>query len=246
MFKITMDDAKTLKNIFDAVVTLIEEGPVEIGKDGLFLRAIDPSQIAMVTLNIPKAAFSKYDTDKKELIGINFVHFVKILNRSKPGEKVTINNEDSAFIITFSGGKRRRTFKIPLLDAKDLITKEVKVDAEAVVTVSAGELKDSLKDAEIVSTYLNFDITKDKMLLNVRGDGGKLTVEFDKSNSTEIEMKTESAKASFSLEYMENIVKACPDTNTLKLYVRTDMPLKVDYNVDQAELSYFLAPRRED
>ena len=248
MFKLTMDDAKTLKNIFDAVVTLIEEGPVEVNEKGLFLRAIDPSQIAMVTLNIPKEAFSEYTIDKKTLVGLNFVNLVKILSRAKTGEKVTLKTEDAAFIISFSGGKRKRTFKVPLLDAKDLITKEVKVDPEAEITLLAGEIKDSLKDAELVSTYLTFNADKDKLEMTVRGDGGKLNVEFEKNNDTEIKLKDDikNAHASFSLEYMENIVKACPDNNKIKFYMRTDMPLKVEYKVDKADLSYFLAPRREE
>ncbi len=246
MFKITMEDARILKNIFEAVVTLIEEGPLDINEEGLFLRAIDPSQIAMVTLNLPKSAFSEYSVDKKELVGINFVNLVKILSRAKNGEKVTISKEDSSFVITFTGGKRKRTFKVPMLDSKDLITKEVKVDPEAEVEILASELKDSLKDAELVSTYLTFDTTPDKFVMKVHGDGGKLTVEFDKNENTEITMKGENSRASFSLEYLTNIVKACPDNNKLKLYMRTDMPLKADYKVDQAELSYFLAPRREE
>lgn len=246
MFKLTMDNAKSLKNIFDAVVTLIEEGPVEINENGLFLRAIDPSQIAMVTLNIPKTAFSEYEIEKKTLIGVNFINLVKILGRAKSGEKVTLGSEDSALVIMFEGGKRKRTFKVPLLDAKDLITKEVKVDPEAEVLLPAGEFKESLKDAELISTYLTFEVNKDRLIMNVRGDGGKLKVEFEKGSDTDIKMYNEKARASFSLEYLENIVKACPDNNQIKFYIRTDMPLKIEYNVDNADLSYFLAPRREE
>jgi len=229
------------------VVTLIEEGPVEISENGLFLRAIDPSQIAMVTLNIPKETFSSYEVDKKDLIGLNFVHMVKILSRAKSGESIALKNEDSALVIEFKGGKRKRTFKVPLLDAKDLITKEVKVEAEATVYVNAGELKDSFKDAELVSTFLTLEASAEKLEMNVRGDGGKLVVEFDKENGTKIDMKdSDKARASFSLEYLANIVKACPDTNELKLFIKSDNPLKVEYHVNQAELSYFLAPRREE
>ncbi|MEM2137991.1 MAG: hypothetical protein QW568_02795, partial [Candidatus Anstonellaceae archaeon] len=61
MFKFSVDDAKRYKNATDAIVNLIDEGILEVGKDGLFLRAMDPSQIAMVSFTMPKTAFSSFD-----------------------------------------------------------------------------------------------------------------------------------------------------------------------------------------
>ncbi|MFH1470714.1 MAG: DNA polymerase sliding clamp, partial [Candidatus Micrarchaeota archaeon] len=48
MFEIQIDDARVWKNCIDAIVNLIEEGTLEIDTDGIRLRAMDPSQIAMV------------------------------------------------------------------------------------------------------------------------------------------------------------------------------------------------------
>ena len=48
MFELSLDSAKTFKDCIDAIATLIDEGHFEIGADGMKLRAMDPSQVAMV------------------------------------------------------------------------------------------------------------------------------------------------------------------------------------------------------
>jgi DNA polymerase III sliding clamp (beta) subunit (PCNA family) len=60
MFKFSIDDARRFKDATDAIVNLIDEGQLEVGKEGLFLRAMDPSQIAMLVFSMPASTFSSH------------------------------------------------------------------------------------------------------------------------------------------------------------------------------------------
>ncbi|MCC7552429.1 proliferating cell nuclear antigen (pcna) [Candidatus Micrarchaeota archaeon] len=247
MFKIVMQNAKSLKNIIDAVVNLIDEGPLEIKKDGLFLRAIDPSQIAMITLNVPKEAFVEYTVDSPTTLGLNFVNLDKILARARPKENLTLNLDENTLIIEFSSEKSKRTFKIPLLETKDMVQKELNIDADAEIKMLSGSIKESLKDAGLVSSYLALEVNGETLTFDVKGDSGKLRIENQKDGNIIREVKADKkARASFSLQYLENIIKACPDANIINLFLKSDMPIKVKYNIEDADLTYYLAPRKEE
>jgi hypothetical protein len=41
------------------------------------------------------------------------------------------------------------------------------------------------------------------------------------------------------------MVKACPDNETVSLHLKTNSPIKVEYNIGEAKLVYYLAPRIE-
>ncbi|MFA5382122.1 MAG: proliferating cell nuclear antigen (pcna) [Candidatus Micrarchaeia archaeon] len=247
MFKIVMQNAKSLKSMIDAIVNLIDEGPLEIKSDGLFLRAIDPSQIAMVTLNIPKSAFVEYTVTSPTTLGLNFLNLDKILARARPKESLTLTIEENTLIVEFSQEKSKRTFKIPLLETRDMVQKELNIDADVEIEILASSIKESLKDAGLVSSYLALEATGETLVFDVKGDSGKLKIENEKDGTIIRKLKTDKkSRASFSLQYLENIIKACPDSNIINLYLKSDMPIKVEYKIENAELTYYLAPRKED
>ncbi len=247
MFKIVMQNAKSLKSIIDAVVNLIDEGPLEVKPEGLFLRAIDPSQIAMITLNVPKDAFVEYTVDSPTTLGLNFMNLDKILARARTKENLTLTLEENTLIIEFSSEKSKRTFRIPLLETKDMVQKELSIDADVEIKMLSGSMKESLKDAGLVSSYLALEANGETLTFDVKGDSGKLRIETEKDGITIREMKVDKkARASFSLQYLENIMKACPDSNIINLYLKSDMPIKVEYKIDDANLTYYLAPRKEE
>ena len=55
--KLVVQEAPALKNAIDSIVSLVEEGQFEIKEDGIHLKAMDPSQISMVSFHMPKSAF---------------------------------------------------------------------------------------------------------------------------------------------------------------------------------------------
>ncbi len=247
MFKLVMGDPKTLKNIMDAIVSLIDEGPMEIDKEEVRVKAVDPSQIAMVSLTIPKDAFMEYDVTEPVIVGLNFSNLVKILNRARTGDKLELTLEDNQFVVKFISKKRKRTFHVPVIETRDIIRKEPNVEPEAVVKMLCSAFKDSLKDAVLVSSYMALEVHPDKFIFDAKGDSGKLVIEIEKDdeNIREFTCDLDSVRASFSIQYLENIVKACPDTNVLELYLATNKALKIQYNIDKAALKYYLAPRIE-
>jgi len=247
MFRFTVDDAKRYKSATDAIVNLIDEGLLEVGKDGLFLRAMDPSQIAMVLFSMPKAAFSDYDAPAAPAkVGLDFGNLSKILARTRDGEKLEISQQENKVQLKFMSGKKKRSFKVPVLDLPAGATREPAVAHDAVVKVSSAHFKESLRDAALVGSHITLEASEKGFVIEVHGDSSDLTEESEKQSEEIIEMKVkEPARATFPLEYLEDIVKAAPENAAINIYLKTNAPLKVEYEVESAKVVYYLAPRIE-
>ena len=76
------------------------------------------------------------------------------------------------------------------------------------------------------------------------GDTGSVDIEFpnDKLLSASI---SSPARAVFSLDYLNNILKAAEIPSVVMMNLRTDAPLKVEYSIGDGRVVYYLAPRIE-
>ncbi len=243
-FKFAVEDAKSWKSSIDAVVNLIDEGNLEVSKDGLTLRAMDPSQIAMISFTMPKGAFVEYSVSASARLGLNFDSLSKILGRTRGSEKLEITGEENKLVLKFASGKRKRSFKVPLLDLPAGAQKEPAIQHDAAVKMNAGQFKETLRDAALVSSHVSLEAGPEGFNVEVHGDSGDLRVENEKESEEIIEIKASgNSKATFPLQYLEDIVKACPDSSALTIHLKSNAPVKIEYEVGSSKLVYYLAPR---
>lgn len=246
LFDIKIDDAKYWKNCIDSIVNLIDEGTFQISKDGISLKAMDPSGISMISFFIPNKAFSKYEVEKQASIGLNISNLSKILASARPGEQLQMKDSNNKFAIEFIGEKSRRRYRLPMIEVKKDADKEPKVEFESKVEVKSDSFKDILGDANLLSTYIGFKTDKDSFVVFAKGDAGEL--EEEHMNAAEVIKKIETSKpssATFNLDYLGRIVKACPPSSFINLSIKTDEPIKVNYGIGDAEVAYYLAPYME-
>ncbi len=244
MFEAKLTDAKVFKDCVDAIVTLIDEGEFSATKEGITLRAMDPSQIAMVDFELPRKAFEKYELKGDLKIGLNLADLSRIMSRVRAGESLTLKLDDSASrLLLIFKGKSTRRFNLPLIDVPASATKVPSIDFDAEIKISGGVLKESLKDASLVSSHVTLLADGKGFEIRARGDK-EAVVEFSKDVLLEHTVNKE-AKAMFPLEYLNDLLKAVDSNGIVVLNLKTDAPLKVDYRIADARVTYYLAPRIE-
>ncbi|NYZ80020.1 proliferating cell nuclear antigen (pcna) [Candidatus Micrarchaeota archaeon] len=246
MFEVKFDDAKIFKDCIDALVTLIDEGEFDVSKDGIKLRAMDPSQIAMVDFVLPKSAFEKYDVAKDTKIGLNLDDLSKITSRSRPGDSLELKLDDSEsrLELVFKG-KSRRKFNLPLLDISATSPKVPNIEFDARIKINGGMLKESLKDASLVSSHVILSANSKGFDIQAKGDKGDVTVESNKEDVLAEHAVTKDSKSMFALEYLNDLLKSTDSDAIVELDLKTDAPLRVHYSIGDAKITYFLAPRIE-
>ncbi len=245
MFKFAVDDAKRYKCATDSIVNLIDEGLLEVGEEGLSLRAMDPSQIAMVSFSMPKGSFSEYSAPAPSAkVGLNFDNISKILSRTRGAEKLEISKEGNKLQLKFIANKRKRSFKVPILDMPAGATKEPPIQHDAYVRITGSNFKETLRDASLVSSHISLEANETGFFIEVHGDSTDLTEENEQASENIAELKVaKPSRATFPLQYLEDIVKACPDNALLTINLSTNKPLKIEYEVESAKVVYYLAPR---
>ena len=244
--KLVVQDAPALKSAIDSVVCLVEEGQFEVKKEGMYLKAMDPSQISMVSFTMPKEAFVEYSISEEMKIGVDITQLANVLARGKKGEKAELSMEEGRLVIRFYGEKHKRTFKVPLIETGGRVQKEPKIEFGNFAKIKADAIKETLKDAKLISSHVRLQLSPEQFVVEVRGESGDVKVEFDKGSEEVAEINTnKGARATFPLQYLEDMVRATSSSSMVKVNLETDRPLKLEYDIEGAKVVYYLAPRIE-
>ncbi|MCX6801316.1 MAG: proliferating cell nuclear antigen (pcna) [Candidatus Diapherotrites archaeon] len=244
--KLILKDGMVFRRCIEAVSVLIDEAELVVGKNGLELRATDPSQISMVDFSLPKSAFEKFDSDDIKL-GLDLDYFNRILSRVQSGEKLELAlDEKKAHIIVSFKGTGDKSFQVPLIDISSSEVPNPKIDFDAEIKASASLLQSSFKDAALISTHVTLGVTEKKFFVKATSSKGNLNEETPQNKETLPEMKVKrECKSMFPLDYLQDMLKAADSENPVSVFLKTNAPVKISYPIGNASITYFLAPRIE-
>ncbi|MCL5100639.1 MAG: proliferating cell nuclear antigen (pcna) [Candidatus Marsarchaeota archaeon] len=247
MFEIKIDNAKYWRDCVGAIVSLVDEGLFLISKEGIGLKAMDPSSISMISFFMPNKAFSKFTIEKNTSVGINLDNLNKILSRTRDGETLVMKDLDNKLSLEFIGQTSRRRYKLQLIDVKKSVEKEPNVEFDAKVEINGEPFKDIIKDASLISSYISFKAAKGQFSVSARGDSGELEELHDEDGNIMKKVDaSKTAESTFNLEFLENMVKSCPQGNSMSIALKTNEPLRLEYNIGDASITYYLAPYMEE
>ncbi len=249
MFKARIPDAKLLKDMLTAISSLVDEATFDLTPDEIKLRAMDPSRVAMVDFKWPKEIFDEYVCDTPTKMCININEMLKLLKRAGRNESVEISldEETNRLQITITGNYVR-TFNMPTLEVAEEEVPTPKLTFNAKVEVTTDGLRRAIEDVSLVSDHVRFEVEDEKMVMRAAGDLMGAVIELKKGSDAllNIEVK-EPSRATFSLSYLLEIIKAASTTSDVAtLEFSTDMPLRMDFHQrGEGKLIFYLAPRIE-
>ncbi|WGM89638.1 MAG: proliferating cell nuclear antigen (pcna) [Candidatus Bathyarchaeota archaeon] len=249
MFKAKMADAKFLKDMMGAISILVDEATFDVTPEGIKLRAMDPSRVAMVDFEWPKTVFDEYSCVEPMKMCINISEMLKLLRRTGKDESVELSLDEKTGKLKISiKGNYSRTFHMPTLEAMDEEVPTPKVTFNVCAKTTTQGLREAIEDASLVSDHVRIEADNDKMIMTAAGDIMGAKIEFATGSDVLLEMKAkEASKATFSLSYLSEIVKAAvPTSEIVVIEFSTDMPIQLDFKQEkEGSLKFFLAPRIE-
>lgn len=249
MFQLKMADAKLLKNMASAIAILVDEATFKITPEKMQLRAMDPSRVAMVDFEWPASLFEEYTCTEPMEMCVNISELLKLIKRARKKEVVQLSlDEETARLKIKITGKYTRDFNMPTLEPseEEAPTPEVTFNVRAKATT--GGLRQAIKDAQLVSDHVYIEADSEKLIFNASGDLMGAKIEIDKGSDTLLNLETkEPSKATFSLSYLAEIIKAASATSEIVILdFASDMPIKLDFQQKkEGKLTYYLAPRIE-
>jgi proliferating cell nuclear antigen len=244
--QLVLNNASNFKKCIEAISVLIDEAELVIKENGLELKATDPSQISMIDFVMPSSSFEKFESSDLRL-GLDLNYLNQILSRAQSSDKLTLSlDEKKSFLIVSFMGRATRSFNVPLIDISSSEIPTPRIDFDAEILINAGFLQNALKDTALISTHISLGCDEEKFYVKANSSKGNLNEELkqDKELLPELRVKNE-CKSMFPLDYLTDILKTASSSDLVTLFLKSNAPIKVMYEIDKAKIIYFLAPRVE-
>ena len=224
--------APALKYVVDAASRLLDEGVMEFRADGMRIREMDASQIAMVDAFVPRKSFLEYPefptegSDVVEKHGVNLKLMKQMVG--KADEDITLEVVENKLVMAFG----KKEFKMGLLDLQHNIRKVPKVENAAEFAIAPADFFGWLGDVSVASSHITFKTKEGKLRAVGTGDSGEVDDETGLTCEQEIE-------AIYPIGFLGKM-KLSGD---MKFYVKTNTPIRLSYLFDGISVDYLLAPR---
>lgn len=238
--KLKLEDPTLFTKSIELISDLVLEVRVKISEFGLSIVAIDPGNISMVSLRIPKSAFKEFESGE-EVLGVNLEQLKKILKRCGKTSSLTLQKNENNLEIKIQD-KVNRIFNLNLIE----VEREDKefpehLEFSSRITMDSQDLIDSIEDSLVVSDACSF-IVKEKNFIIEAKDTNSARTEF---SDGEVEIDAENCYSRYSLNYLQKFAKAGKSFPKTILKFAQDHPLRMDFTSEHLSLSFLLAPRVE-
>ena len=137
---------------------------------------------------------------------------------------------------------------MPTLEASEEEVPTPKITLNAKVKATTEGLREAIEDAQLVSDHVRIEADSERLVFYATGNLMGATIELKKGSDALLDLEIkEQSKATFSLSYLSEIIKAAAATSEIvTLEFSSDMPVKLDFQqTKDGRLAFFLAPRIE-
>jgi len=240
--------AESLKEFIGTVGSLVDEAKLTVSEEGIQIKAVDPSHVAMIEANLIKSAFDSYEAKNMEM-GIDVDKFKNVLTVAGKDEMVDLEMDDKLNRLVVNIGNLTRA--MPLLDTSGMPDPKVpSLDLPSTVNVVVNEISQGLKASKTVSDHIALTTNKETFQLVCEGDNqNSVDLSLGKEQLEKLDSVNE-VTSLFSLEYFALMVNSLPADRILHINLGTDLPVKIDADlaVDdmtgaQGNVKFLLAPR---
>ncbi|MBX5327949.1 MAG: proliferating cell nuclear antigen (pcna) [Candidatus Bathyarchaeota archaeon] len=249
MFKLKVADAKLLRDMVTSISILVDEATFKLDPEGMKLRAMDPSRVAMVDFEWPKTVFEEYMCTEPTKMCINISELLKLLKRAGKDEVVELSLDEKTGRLQLKiTGKYSRNFTMPTLEASEEEVPTPKLTFNVKAKTTTQGLSQAIEDAQLVSDHVRIEADAEKIVFNATGDLMGATITLQKGSDTLLDLEAkEPSKSTFSLSYLSEIIKTASATSDIAtMEFSTDMPIKIDFQqTKEGKLTFYLAPRIE-
>ncbi len=244
--KLSYPDAKSFYTILESLSKLIDEISMTITADGVRMRALDPAHVALIDITLPPEAFVEFDVEGEAKAGFNVPNLVKLLKRSKKGDKLELVVEEDRLTFTIVGATVKR-YTIVNLDVPEPEIPEASLEFNVKAEIISDPLKNALKDAETVGDIAELE-AKSEDELYIRGKGASISeTRISRMSGALVNLEVkEPSKSSYSIDYLKHVLKLTKIADVVRLEFSTNMPLRMEFQLPgSGKVTYLLAPKLE-
>ncbi|MCI4327461.1 MAG: DNA polymerase sliding clamp [Thermoplasmata archaeon] len=236
---------EVLREVVEVISTLVSEVKLTISKDGLEVKAVDPSHVAMLVLKLNKSAFEEFTGEATE-IGIDVEKLKEVLRLSKPGDILDLQYDGGKNRLVIHVGKVTRHMSV--VDPAGITDPKVpNVSPPGLVVVNMDELRQGIRGSESISDHVTLTLEPDGFTMHSEGETDRVDMKLLKEGLAKLEVK-ETVRSMYPLDFFSSMVKSITSSDKVTLHVGNEYPLKIEFEVagGKGEGRFLLAPRVEE
>lgn len=238
---------EVLREMVEIISTLVSEVKLTVSKDGIDVKAVDPSHVAMLVLKLNKGAFEEFTGEPTE-IGVDVEKLKEVLRLSKPGDILDLQ---------YDGGKNRLVIKVGKLTRQMSVVdpagitdpKVPNVNPPGLAVVKMDELRQGIRGSESISDHVTLTLDPESFTMHSEGETDHVDMKLAKGEEglAKLDVK-ESVKSMYPLDFFSSMVKSITSAGDVTLHVGNEYPLKIEFSVasEKGEGRFLLAPRVEE
>lgn len=246
MFEAELSNVEPLRNLIKAISVVVEEGSFRIDGEQMGLLAMDPSHVAMVDFELPKEFFDRYSAKGEVRLSINMRELLKFLDRVDRGEhlRIKLDEEQSRVVLECRRGGHLRTFTMPLLEPIEEEAPSPKIFFKASARALTQSIRRAIRDAALVSEHVRIEISAGELRIHASGEAGSVSSVWEMGADDLLEIKAqEESRATFTISYLQDMINAAATSSeVVNIELSTDMPIRMNFELPQGKLVYYLAP----
>lgn len=246
------------RTLMAALKDIILETNITFQEDGIKIIAMDKSHTILAHLSLESQNFEYYFCKyPKIVIGVNMLHFFKLINSIDNDETLTIYISEDHYNdgavkylgLKFENGdiKQCKNLLLRLIepDEEEFVIPDVKFSS--VINFPSTDFQKIIHDLSSLSDRLEIKCVGDELIFSLVGPFASVQIRRSECDGNleyvEKQDSTKVIQGEFSLKYLSYFTKCTKLCNTLELMLENDKPLVVKYNVASlGEIKLGLAP----
>lgn len=240
-------DADRLDDSLAVLGALVDECRLELGADGLHVRAVDPASVAAVSLDLPADAFEQY-TANGETVGVDVIRLGEVVGLADPGDSVRLVLDAERRRLHVLVGELAYTLGLidPEAIREPLDPAEMEYDCPAELAIAGSDVSRIVDAAEMVSTHLTLGVDADPAAFyaEASGDTDDVALGFDSDDLAAL--SPAAVESLFSLDYLREMARPIPADSEVTIALGTEQPVTLGFDLADGpgKATFLLSPRR--
>ncbi|MFB6219834.1 MAG: DNA polymerase sliding clamp [Halolamina sp.] len=237
-------DADRLGSALSVVGALVDECRLELAADGLRVRAVDPANVAAVSVRLPGAAFEEYDA-AGETVGVDIERFAEVVGLADAGSTVRLALDTERRRLYLLVGELSYTLGLidPEAIREPLDPAEMEYDCPARLALPGSEVGRIVDAAAMVSDHITLGADRERFYAEAAGDTDDVSLAFPSTDLPAFDPAD--AESLFSLDYLRDLSRPIPSGTEVAVELGTEQPVVLSFDLGETgEATYLLSPRR--
>ena len=160
----------------------------------------------------------------------------------------SIYKHDATFLTIKTTNSSKKTTvesKIKILDIDEKIYNIPDISFESYITMPSSDFQNYISELSNVSNEIFLKSNSKELILSAKGDFAEQTVKINESNDNIVESEIYQ-EGLFNIKYILLFCKSTNLCSTIEIYLKTDYPLTILYNIaNLGKIKYCLAPQKK-